>query len=293
MENYHKYLNIAELEETWGFHINTIGSARVAPNKNYPNNRQHPNNHTFTWDKGRILDSYYVVYITKGEGMLESAKGKPVKIEAGMCFLLFPGVWHRYKPHSTSGWEEYWVGFNGDYPRQLMNTTLFTPQNAIIEVGLNEELLMLFHSLIKMVKTAEVGYRQAITGIVLQILSLIFTVSRYKTTETDLRSKLISKAKFLLQESIETPVNLEEMVKELPMGYSSFRKAFKSLVGVSPNQYHLELRLDKGKDLLMSTNLTINEVAYKTGFSSIFYFSRLFKKRNGVPPKHFRNQLED
>ena len=293
MENYHKYLNIAELEGTWGFHINTVGSARVAPNKNYPNNRQHPNDHTFTWDKGRILDSYYVVYITKGEGMLESAKGKPVKIEAGMCFLLFPGVWHRYKPHPTSGWEEYWVGFNGDYPRQLMNTTLFTPQNAIIEVGLNEELLMLFHSLIKMVKTAEVGYRQAITGIVLQILSLIFTVSRYKTTETDLRSKLISKAKFLLQESIETPVNLEEMVKELPMGYSSFRKAFKSLVGVSPNQYHLELRLDKGKDLLMSTNLTINEVAFKTGFSSIFYFSRLFKKRNGVPPKHFRNQLED
>lgn len=293
MENYHKYLNIAELEDTWGFHINTVGSARVAPNKNYPNNRQHPNDHTFTWDKGRILDSYYVVYITKGEGILESAKGKPVKIEAGMCFLLFPGMWHRYKPHSISGWEEYWVGFNGDYPRQLMNTTLFTPQNAIIEVGLNEELLMLFHSLIKMVKTAEVGYRQAITGIVLQILSLIFTVSRYKTTETDLRSKLISKAKFLLQESIETPVNLEEMVKELPMGYSSFRKAFKSLVGVSPNQYHLELRLDKGKDLLMSTNLTINEVAYKTGFSSIFYFSRLFKKRNGVPPKHFRNQLED
>ncbi|RZL18805.1 MAG: AraC family transcriptional regulator [Pedobacter sp.] len=292
MENYHKYLNIAELEENWGFHVNTVGSARIGPNTNYPNNRQHPSDHTFTWDKGRILNSYYVVYITKGEGMLESAKGKPVKIQAGSCFLLFPGVWHRYKPSSNSGWEEYWIGFNGEYPKRIMDNALFSPQNAFIDVGLNEELLAHFHSIIKSVKVAEVGYRQAITGIVLQILALLYTLSKYKATETDPQMKLIAKAKFLLQESIDSPVNLEEMVNELPMGYSSFRKAFKKLVGISPNQYHLDLRLDKAKDLLNSTNLTINEVAYKTGFSSIFYFSRLFKKRNGVPPKYFRKSNE-
>ena len=105
---------------------------------------------------------------------------------------------------------------------------------------------------------------------------------------TDHKSKLISKAKFLLQESIENPINLEEMVKELPMGYSKFRKSFKEMTGISPNQYHLDLRLDKAKELLASTNLTINEIAYKTGFGSIFYFSRLFKKKNGVSPKWFR-----
>jgi Transcriptional regulator containing an amidase domain and an AraC-type DNA-binding HTH domain len=78
------------------------------------------------------------------------------------------------------------------------------------------------------------------------------------------------------------------MVKDLPMGYSRFRKIFKETTGLSPNQYHLNLRLDKAKDLLTSTNLTINEVAYQTGFDSIFYFSRLFKKKNGLPPKEYR-----
>jgi transcriptional regulator GlxA family with amidase domain len=92
-----------------------------------------------------------------------------------------------------------------------------------------------------------------------------------------------------LQESIETPVNLEEMVKELPMGYSKFRKLFKEVTGTSPNQYHLDLRLDKARELILSTNLTINEVAFKTGFSSIFYFSRLFKKKNGMSPKEYRD----
>ncbi|QNL48204.1 AraC family transcriptional regulator [Olivibacter sp. SDN3] len=288
MENYVKYLNISSLEKDWGFYVTTVGSARVGPNKNYPNNREHPIDHSFTWDKGRILDGYYIVFITKGEGILESAKTKPCNVRAGTCFLLFPGVWHRYKPHPHSGWEEYWVGFNGAYPNELMQKDIFSTGNPFIEVGMSEELLQLFRNLISHVISAEAGYRQIITGITLQILGLLNTVSKYRTFEVDHQSKLISKAKFLLQESIENPINLEEMVKELPMGYSKFRKSFKAITGVSPNQYHLDLRLDKAKELLSSTNLTINEIAYKTGFGSIFYFSRLFKKKNGRSPKAFR-----
>lgn len=288
MENYRKYLSISSFEQDWGFHVNTVGSAKVGPNKNYPNNRVHPIDHSFTWDKGRILDGYYIVFITKGEGLLESARTKASNIKAGTCFFLFPGVWHRYKPHPQSGWEEYWVGFKGSYPDQLMQKGIFTPENPFIEVGMHEELLHLFHDLIRRVITAELGYRQLITGITLQILGLLNAISKYRMHDTDHQSKLISKAKFLLQESIESPINLEEMVKELPMGYSKFRKSFKEITGLSPNQYHLDLRLDKAKELLSSTNLTINEIAYKTGFGSIFYFSRLFKKKNGISPKSFR-----
>jgi transcriptional regulator GlxA family with amidase domain len=72
------------------------------------------------------------------------------------------------------------------------------------------------------------------------------------------------------------------------MGYSSFRKAFKQITGESPNQYHLNLRLNRAKDLLMTTILNINEIADQTGFESVFYFSKLFKKKNGVSPHNFR-----
>jgi AraC-like DNA-binding protein len=290
MQNYRKYLNISNLEKEWGFYINTVGSAKVGPNKNYPNNKEHPMNHSFTWDKGRILDGYYLVFITRGQGVIESAKTKAHEVKAGTCFFLFPGVWHRYKPHPEFGWEEYWVGFNGTYPDELMRKKIFVPEAPFIEVGLNEELLQLFHSLIQTVATAEAGYRQVITGITLHILGLVNAIAKYRTTETSGNAKMIAKAKFLLQESIEAPINLEEMVKELPMGYSRFRKLFKESVGLSPNQYLLELRLTKAKELLLSTNLSINEIAFQTGFESIFYFSRLFKKKNMLPPKDYRDK---
>ncbi|QEC76315.1 AraC family transcriptional regulator [Mucilaginibacter ginsenosidivorax] len=291
MQNYQKYLNVGPAEKNWGFYLNTVGSAKVGPNKNYPNNREHPIDHSFTWDKGRILSGYYIVFITKGEGILESAKTKAFEVKAGMCFLLFPGIWHRYKPHPLSGWEEYWVGFNGEYPDELMRKGVFKPEAPFIDVGLNEELLQLFHTLIKTVERAEIGYRQIVTGITLQMLGLLSALSKFHDQTGSKNERLVSKAKFLLQESVENPVSLEDIAKELPMGYSNFRKTFKQVTGLSPNQYHLELRLDKAKNLLAFTNLTVNEIAYQTGFESIFYFSRMFKKKNGLAPKEFRSQL--
>ena len=81
---------------------------------------------------------------------------------------------------------------------------------------------------------------------------------------------------------------MEKLAKELPMGYSLFRKEFKRITGKSPNQYLLDLRLEKAKYLLVMTTLNISEIGYQTGFDSIFYFSKLFKKKYSCSPKKYR-----
>lgn len=292
MENYFKYLNITDLEEKWGFYVTTIGCTKINPKQNYPNNEGHPDSFSFNWNNGRILNCYNVVFISRGSGVFESAKTKPTVLETGTCFFLYPGVWHRYKPDLNSGWEEFWVGFNGNFPEKLMNQGFFTAENPFINVGMNRELLSLFHSLIDMVRQSPTGYPQVIAGITLQILGLLNSVSLYDPSDQDNTGMLISKAKFLIQESLEKPIDMAKLVKELPMGYSSFRKAFKKATGESPNQYHLNLRLNRAKNLLQSTTLHINEIAYQTGFESVFYFSKLFKKKNGVSPKYYRSGVK-
>lgn len=288
MNNYFKYLNISENEERWGLYVITVGYSKIDPNQDYPNNVEHPQNHSLTWNKGRILNGYYMIFISKGEGIFESALTPPTTISEGTCFFLFPGVWHRYKPNIKSGWEEYWVGFNGYYPDQLMLKGFFNRENPFINVGLNKDLLVLLRNLIEAVRTSSNDYPQMIAGTTLQILGLVSTVSQRLEFDDDPVGKLINKAKFLLQESLEQSVDMEKLARELPMGYSSFRKAFKKITGESPNQYHLNLRLNRAKDLLRSTALNINEVADHTGFDSVFYFSKLFKKKNGISPKYYR-----
>lgn len=292
MDNYFRYLNIGGVEERWGLYVTTIGYSRIDPNQNYPN-QEHPQSHALTWNKGRILNDYYMIFISKGEGIFESAITSPSTLTAGTCFFLFPGVWHRYKPDVKSGWEEYWVGFNGFYIEQLMNKGFFNRQDPFINVGLNKDLLVLFRSLIETVGISSVGYPQVIAGLTLQILGLVNSVSLHLEYDDDPIGRLIVKAKFLLQESLEEPVDMEKLARQLPMGYSSFRKTFKKITGESPNQYHLNLRLNRAKNLLTNTALNINEVAYQTGFDSVFYFSKLFKKKNGVSPKFYRTEVRD
>src|SRR5579859_3238713 len=68
MHNYHKYLAVTPVEEAWGFYVTTIGYSRTDPNQAYPDNKKHPLTHSFTWNKGRILNGYYLVFISRGQG---------------------------------------------------------------------------------------------------------------------------------------------------------------------------------------------------------------------------------
>lgn len=73
-------------------------------------------------------------------------------------------------------------------------------------------------------------------------------------------------------------------------GYSAgyFSKAFKCSTGFAPYQYILNARLDYSRHLLSNTTLSIQEVADRSGFTSLANFSYSFRKSNGKTPSEFR-----
>lgn len=288
MDNYHKYLHITSIDRELGFYINTVGYTKIDAHSRYPEVDQHPADHVFSWNKGRILDGFYIVFITGGRGIFESAQAPPTAVEAGTCFLLFPGVWHRYKPDPELGWEEYWVGFNGHYPQQVMKR-LFRPEAPFIQTGVTIELRNTFIQLLHAAAQAEAGHQQVMSGMALQLIGLINRFNLCDKLDADPGSQWVSKAILTLQNELANPVCMEELVAAFPISYSAFRKAFKRITGESPNQYHLNLRLSKAEELLRTTNLPVSEIGYQTGFESPFYFSRLFKKKFGQSPKFLRN----
>ena len=286
LSNYFRYLSPTPFDHNWGIYVTTSGYSKVAPFEEYPNGK-HPESHHLTWNRGRILNDYYVVFISKGRGTYASALTSPTPVAAGNCFLLYPGVWHRYKPDPKHGWEEYWVGFNGSYISQLLQST-FDRNKPVVNLGFNTDMLILFTRLIDEIRLSSVGYPQQIAGITLQILGLVNNAIRNDERADDPVGKLIAKARYLIRESFENSLDIEHLASELPMGYSSFRKAFKQVTGQSPNQYHMEIRMERARNLLLMTLLNINEISDQLGFESVAYFSKLFKKKHGVSPMNFR-----
>lgn len=72
------------------------------------------------------------------------------------------------------------------------------------------------------------------------------------------------------------------------MSYSYFRKLFKEYTGLSPASYFLDIKLQRAKDLLCKTQLSVKEIAYMLNFDSPDYFCTLFKKKTGKRPGDFR-----
>ena len=68
----------------------------------------------------------------------------------------------------------------------------------------------------------------------------------------------------------------EDIAESINMSYSNFRKSFKQYTGIAPHQYMLQLKLSKIKDLLSSTEMSIQDIAMKLNFESADYFSYFF-----------------
>jgi len=85
-------------------------------------------------------------------------------------------------------------------------------------------------------------------------------------------------------------LTLEELAKLCHLSLSSFKREFKKEFDDSPTNYIISKKLEKAKELLLMTDLSISEIAYEVGFNDPLYFTRIFTKRGGISPSKFRKK---
>ena len=82
--------------------------------------------------------------------------------------------------------------------------------------------------------------------------------------------------------------SIEEIADILGIGYSYFRREFRRICGVSPGEYRQQHRLQRAKELLLSSSYSIAQIAEELYFDSTGQFSTFFRKREGIPPLEYR-----
>ncbi len=88
-------------------------------------------------------------------------------------------------------------------------------------------------------------------------------------------------------------LELKKLAHELKVSYTWFRRSFLQHTGLSPHQYHLQLKIARARKLLSDSSLTIQQTAYQAGFESEQYFCRLFKNKTGLTPGQWREQTRN
>lgn len=91
-----------------------------------------------------------------------------------------------------------------------------------------------------------------------------------------------------MEEAIAEPVPLNEFTCRESISRRQIERLFRKHLHRTPKQYYLDLRLDRARQLLLTTDHSIMDIALATGFSGAAHFGRLFRKRFGYPPTQSR-----
>lgn len=105
--------------------------------------------------------------------------------------------------------------------------------------------------------------------------------------------KIIRDCANYIQANLDENISVKELAKKYNMSESSLYRAFIKNIGMSPKNYILEKKINLAKYLLKTTSDTIENISFKLGYYSPFQFSRDFKKKIGISPKHFRNNSDN
>jgi AraC-like DNA-binding protein len=285
-----KYLIANERDGQWGLTISTIGYEEIMPGDSYPT-KGHADGYYFDLQKGRILNEYQLLYLTEGEGIFESTNQKPTRIKQGDLFLLFPGEWHTYHPLPTKGWKSYWLGFKGKNIDDRVRAGFLSPTKPVYSVGFSSEIVHLYEEAFAKAKEEAAYAQQTLAGIANHLIGLMYSLERNNLLNKDQnRVDMINRARLRIREALESNLTIQQVAQELGISYSNFRKLFKEYTGVAPSMYQQELRLQRAKEMLSTTNMSIKEIAYRLNFESPDYFSSKFKIKTGIKPSDFRSE---
>lgn len=92
-----------------------------------------------------------------------------------------------------------------------------------------------------------------------------------------------------IKKNLHQKLSIDAIAKMAYVSKSNFFKMFKEELGISPNEFILQERISRAKELLQSQE-SIKEVAFQTGFTDTNYFTRVFKQHEGTTPKSFQNK---
>lgn len=286
-----KYLVTNERDVLWGLTVSTVGYEEIMPGEPYPT-KGHADGYYFDVKKGRILNDYQLLYLTGGEGIFESVNQKQVKIKAGDIYLVFPNEWHTYHPIPSKGWKSYWIGFKGKNMDDRVKAGFLSVQKPIYHVGFSDDIVRLYDTALKCAMQEAAYSQQMLAGIVNHLLGLMYSLERNILLNKNFENvDMVNKARMMIREHIESSLSIQQIAEQLGVGYSNFRKLFKEYTGISPALYQQDLKLQRAKELLCTTEISIKEIAYQLNFDSPDYFSAKFKTKTGRKPSDFRKQL--
>ena len=233
-----------------------------------------------TW--GPAVRDYWLVHFALGGRGKFYVKDKTFSIGAGECFLIKPDEVTTYAADEADPWRYFWIGVRGAEGGSLVLKAFGDRLVSGFDLSLENEIKNLFGG-------AYAGFNLGLqaAAVFFRLLSSVFKAGG--TPEKN-KPDIVCEAVKIIENGYFRQFDVASLAKGLGMSRAHFTSVFTAAMGVSPYRYLTSCRLQKAAELLLRTPyLTVEEIAYSAGYSSVERFSAMFKSKFGLSPLNYRN----
>lgn len=229
-------------------------------------------------------------FIIRGSGYL-SLGGIDYTIRNNQLFYIPPECTAIYRPDKSDPWEYMWIEFNGYNCKYFCDKAHLSEQSPIYTPLHPEKFYELFSELLKqnMAGSPQSNSPRSIAAL-LNLFALLCEDSSGGPPEdiSPEQAKLQPVLDFIHANFCTPDISLRAISEQMFFNESYLCRIFKQSVGISPQKYIINLRMQKAREMLMHSTFSISNISLSVGYKSPYYFSQEFKRMFNLTPSQYR-----
>lgn len=238
-------------------------------------------------EEGRL--DFQILYIIKGKGSFSIGQNI-MDVQEGSVVIYHPGEMQQYTYSSEDNTEVYWIHFTGYGAEEFLKKAGLW-NKPIYTIGIDTTIIELYKKIIYELQLKRQLYELTASTACLELAALMGRKSlEVKNSFQGKKDEKIYRVIEELHSSYNVKWSISELSNMCNLSAFQFIRNFKAHTGMTPIDYLIKIRIDKAKEFLLSSSLSINEISEILGYENAFYFSRIFKRKEGVSPEKYRDK---
>lgn len=245
-----------------------------------------------------MRDAHVIHVIREGKGTLEINK-KKYELGAGDVFYIPPKVEAWYESDKDDPWCYTWVGFVGMKAEECTSQAGFSLKNPVRKINCVDEVGQYIE---QMLEAYQLSYSNELKRNGLLHLVMSAFVEDYCQNNAALGvaathpypgAVYVKHAVEYMTYHYDEKLKINDLADFIGINRSYLTSSFKKHMGCSPQEFLINLRVEKAKSLLKKTDMSINAVANAVGYPDQLAFSKVFKQHCGMSPRMYKEEKSE
>ena len=236
-----------------------------------------------------MRNGYLIHYILSGCGIYK-ARGKIFHLKEGDAFLICPEELIYYEADRKQPWSYTWIGMQGIKVKGYLERTSLL--KSLVFHYDQDDRMRLCHE--KMFEADQIKNNKDLIMNSIMYEYLFLLARKFPgglPEENKKKAGYVDEALKYIESAYCDPITVQDIAGRLNINRSYLSRLFRTITGISIQDYLLDYRIRQACILLKNSDLSIRTIAHSVSYMDALYFSRLFHRKKGMTPSEYRKYI--